>query len=179
MPQWLVVVHRANDGPRVRHRIRALELPGAAPGASCEVHWPRFIERLPKRDDVIRPLYPGYMFVRPPEGAAWGAIVREVPNVFRVLADDRGKPVSVPDALVQRHIDRAGGAMDGLIDETPESIARYRAKQKLAVVSGPLAGWEGICTLDDGARVKLFLDMLGGPRPVTLPRDAVVPAAPK
>lgn len=179
MPQWLVVVHRANDGPRVRHRIRALELPGAGPDAYCEVHWPRFIERLPRRDDTIRPLYPGYMFVRPPEGAAWGPIVRDVPNVFRLLSGQDGRPIPVPDAMVQRHIERAGGSLDGLIDETPESIARYRAKQKLAVVSGPLAGWEGICTLDDGARVKMFLDMLGGPRPVTLPRDAVAPAATK
>lgn len=175
MPQWLVVVHRANDGPRVRHRIRALELPGAAPGACCEVHWPRFVERLPRRDDVIRPLYPGYMFVRPPDGAVWGPIVRDVPNVFRLLADERGKPFVVPDALVQRHIDRAGGAVDGLIDETPESIARFRAKQRLHVTSGPLEGWEGVCHLDDGERVKMFLTMLGGERLVTLARNAVSP----
>lgn len=172
MATWYVVVHRANDGPRVRHRIRSLELPD---GAAFDVHWPRFIERRPKKDDVIRPLYPGYLFARVPTRASWGAIVRDVPNVFRLLSDDRGQPIPVPDALVQRHIDRAGGAMDGLIDETPESVARYRAKQPLGVVSGPFEGWGGVCHLDDGERVKMFLEMLGGPRLVTLPRDAVAP----
>ena len=65
--------------------------------------------------------------------------------------------------------------MDGLIDETPESVARYRAKQPLGVVSGPFEGWGGVCHLDDGERVKMFLEMLGGPRLVTLPRNAVAP----
>lgn len=171
MASWFVVLHYANDGPRVRHRIRSIALPG---DAAYEVHWPRFIQRLPRKDDVIRPLYPGYMFVRVPEGVSWGPI-RRVPNVVRLLHDLNGHPVPVPDALVQRHIDRAGGAVDGLIDETPESIARFRAKQRLQVTSGPFEGWEGVCQLDDGDRVKMFLTMLGGERLVTLARNAVVP----
>lgn len=172
MDPWYVVLHRANAGARVRLGIRSLDLPG---GAECEVHWPRFIERKPRQDDVIRSLYPGYMFARVPKGVSWGTIAREVAGVIRLLSDERGLPLPVPHALVQRHMDRAGGAIDGLIDETPESIARFRAKQRLAVVSGPFEGWDGVCHMDEGDRIRMFLTMLGGDRLVTLPRNAVAP----
>ncbi|GAC1341272.1 MAG: hypothetical protein NVSMB20_17410 [Bradyrhizobium sp.] len=171
MPYWIVVQHRANDGPRVKFAIRSLDC------ADYEVHFPRFIDRRPKRDDTIRPLYPGYMFVRIPAQSSWGPIVR-VQNVVRVLCDSDGHAIPIHDAVIQEHITRAGGALEGVIDETPESVARFRQKSRLHVVSGALQGFEGICHMDDGKRIEVLMHLLGADRIVTVAREQVASAEP-
>ncbi len=170
MARWVVVRHRADDGGNVRFNVRR---------AGFDVHWPRLWERRPRRDDVARPLFGGYMFARLDAGQSWGPILR-VRNVLGVLSGGDGAPIPVPDGTVEKLIERAGGAIDGIINTLPDAThARMMPGTRLAVLSGPFTELEAVLTKDAGARVQVLLQILGGDRIVQLPRDAVAPVPTK
>lgn len=163
MARWVVVRHRADDGGNVRFNVRR---------AGFDVHWPRIWERLPRRDDVARPLFPGYMFARLDAGLSWGPILR-VRNVLGVLSAADGVPVAVPEGTVEKLIERAG-AIDGIINTLPDAMpARMNPGTKLAVLSGPFAELEAVLGQDKGARVDVLLRIMGGDRLVQMPRENV------
>jgi len=161
---WLCIHHRADDGARVRLALRR---------EGIEVHWPRCVVRQPRKDDVLRPLFPGYLFART---AQWSWL-RAVPNVIGVVGvRERGVPSPMPTGVVEALIAEAGGAMDGVIDLTPDAtVARgYKRGDKLRVVSGPLAGLLAEFRGDHGTdRVAVLLSILGGQTAAVMRRDQV------
>lgn len=164
---WFCIQHRADAGFRVRLDLRR---------EGCEVHWPRTVERPPGRDDVLRPLFPGYLFARPPAGLPLASL-RDLPNVHGPVGV--GRCPTQCDRLVASLIARAGGAIDGVIDETPdgraEAILRRFKPDDAVDVTLPLWGrLRGLMRSDKGgARVQVLLEFLGGARLVSVPRDQV------
>lgn len=163
---WICIQHRADDGPRVRLALRR---------EGFEVHWPRIVVRIVRRDDTLKPLFPGYLFARP-DSCAW-QIAMTVPNVIRVLGvRERGDPIQVPDAYVQDLIARAG-AIDAAIPAAEDVVAAWRpGVTVLRITAGPWSGLSGLLYHDRGReRVDVLLQVLGVARPVSIRRDHVQP----
>lgn len=161
---WIVIHHRADDGARVRYGIR---------DAGWTPFWPRLIIRHPRRDDVLRPMFPGYMFAsRPPGADSYGAILR-IPNVIGILGvREFGSPTPAPTAVIEALIQASGG-IDGMIDATPDR--RLSPGQAVRITTGPLAGFHGLYQSDRGQdRVRVLLTLMGRDVPHDVPRDAVV-----
>lgn len=167
---WIVVHHRADDGARVRLGLRRL---------GFEVHWPRQVHRVPRRDDVLRPFFPGYMFALADlPGASWHQVKASVPNVIQVCGvPELGRPVHPPRGMVLRLIQDAGGALDGVIPAKEDRVARLRAGDPVRVLGGPFEGHAAVYQCERGEdRVVVLLQLLGVERPVPLPRAAVAKA---
>jgi transcriptional antiterminator RfaH len=129
MKPWICVRHRAGLAPRAKLDIRRL---------GHDVFWPRYIHRERRRDDILKPLFPGYLFARcDPRREPWGGI-RDAEGVIGVVGvKETGRPIPVPAALVQDMID-AAGSIDGAIDLFPEPFALRLAPR--AGTPGRLAG---------------------------------------
>ena len=167
---WLCIQHHSGFGPQVRLELRR---------AGFEVHWPRFVHRIPRKDDVLRPLFPGYMFA---SGTAhWGAILR-IPRVVDIVGRrEQSRPAIVPSGMVEALIRRAG-AIDLPIDDTPDgralAIKRRMEAGPVRIAGGPLEGLEGILRVDNGEeRVRVLLQIMGAEREVTVSRNLVEPVA--
>jgi transcription antitermination factor NusG len=162
---WLCIHHNGAKGARIRLALRR---------EGCEVHWPRFIERRENQDDVIRPLFRGYMFALPPANLG-PALIREIPNIIGVVGvRERGRPDPCDDLV--GHLLARAGSLDGVIDETADTrpFTRFREGDRVTVATGALAGLSGLMSSDRGeARVRVLLDVLGGRREVVLPREQV------
>lgn len=170
---WIVVHHRADDGARVRLGVRRL---------GFEVHWPRRIQRVPRRDDVIRPVFPGYLFaVAERASASWHAIRDKVPNVIGVVGvRERGAPVHPPRGWVRRLVLDAGGALDGVIapDEDRELVGpQFESGEDVQLVGTAFGGMRAVYRADADRRVEVLLTVLGVERVVLVPRGAVVKVA--
>jgi len=162
---WVCVQHRADCGSRVRTYLWR---------NGIVVHWPRFVERIARRDDVLRPLFPGYMFAKP-GNISWQHIL-DVPNVIRVLGvKETGEPYWVPDAYVDNLIEMAGG-IDSSIPPLEDVVSSWRpGKTTVRITDGPWRGLSGLLWEDRGKdRVKVLLCVLGAARPVSVPRSSVV-----
>jgi len=161
---WICIQHRADDGARVRIGLRR---------KGFLVHWPRVVSRRPRRDDVLRPLFPGYLFARP-DACPWQAAL-EVKSVIRVLGvRESGAPRTVPDSYVDELIEMAGG-IDGVIPAREDVVAAWRpGVTVLRITSGPWQGLSGLLWSERGReRVEVLLRVLGMERPVSVPRSMV------
>jgi transcriptional antiterminator RfaH len=163
---WFCIHHRADDGARVRLGLRR---------QGWEIHWPRIIERRPRRDDVIRPFLPGYMFASCAGRALSWHKMLDVPNLIDVVGvRSCGAPIPVPARLVQGLIDAVGGAMDGVQQPIEDVMPVWAPGQRLRVVEGAFAGAEALLVEDRAdRRVTVLLTLLGAPREVDLARAAV------
>lgn len=124
------------------------------------------------RQAAAVPAFPGYLFAAFDIGAdRWRAIVytRGVKGLFSTAPD---RPIAIPrrqiEALLALGYDRP-------IIEDPRPPL-LRAGVRLRVTEGLFADAEGVCLWDDRKRVRLLMDLLGGPREVTVPRAVVEPA---
>jgi transcription antitermination factor NusG len=148
-------------GQKVRLRLRRL---------GFDVHWPREVVRRSRRDDVLEPFFPGYMFVLPGEdGPGWSALL-DVADVVTVCGvREHRRPLHPPAGFVLALIDRAGGAIDGVIqaeeDEVCERVLRRRfeAGETLRVTAGRWAQFEGVFVAQKGERVKVMMSLFGRP----------------
>lgn len=163
---WICVEHRADSGPRVRLDLRRL---------GFEVHWPREVHRVRGRDDVLRPFFPGYLFALPAaSNASWGDVQeRRQLGIFIVGLRERGCPAHPPPGFVLSMIERAGGALDGVIPAPEDALPVLRRGDAVTVRTGPLAGMRGIFEEQRGKRVEVLLEMLGVARQVRVAADNV------
>jgi transcription antitermination factor NusG len=108
--RWYCIQHRPMEGARARLAIRR---------EGFDVHWPRAIVRGFRRDDVLEPLFPGYLFVLfDVRRGGWGAI-RQADHVEAILGvREIGAPIALPLGVVEGLIDMARGAIGGAIDCT-------------------------------------------------------------
>lgn len=165
--RWYAVHHEAFEGATVLEAVRS---------RGFEAFWPRRLVRRPRRDDVLSPIFPGYLFARfDAHRAGWGAIQHH-PKVRSILGlRECGAPMPVPVGFVERLIEEAGG-MDLPLRELAAAGAAHRF-QLGDEVRVSLAGGQtlaGLIQEDDGARrVEVLLTLLGVPRVVQVERKRV------
>jgi transcriptional antiterminator RfaH len=161
---WICIEHRADAGARVRLDLRR---------SGFEVHWPREVLRIRGRDDVLRPFFPGYLFALPAAtNASWQEVrQRGQLGVFVVGVKELGRPACPPPGFVLGLINRAGGAIDGVIPAPEDAIVRFRRDDPVTVLTGPLAGAQGLFREERGKRVAILLTLLGVEREVKVRAD--------
>lgn len=97
--RWHVARHRPFEGATIAERVEAL---------GFEAKFLRVEVRKAGRDDVLRPLFPGYLFVRFDAAVpTWTAILR-VNGIVGLL----GRPDGTPIALPEREADAVFSCVD-------------------------------------------------------------------
>ena len=165
MTGWIVVHTHVHAEAKAEHHLCR---------QGYEVYLPRY--RKTRRharclETVIRPLFPGYLFVGFDQQATrWRPIQSTIGVRQLIRAGDR--PVLAPGWIVDGL--RAREDADGLV-EVRSSLAKG---EQVRIVSGPLYDHVGVfdCA-DDNDRVMVLLDLLGRQVRVCLPVEAVRAAA--
>ncbi len=113
--------------------------------------------RRPKRDQIKRPLFPGYLFVRfdAMVDAHWGRIF-ELPGVRGLLTVGEN-PARVPDDLI-------ADLMDGKLPSPKFSVGDH-VEPKMGAFAGFAAR---VADLDARGRVEVLLSLFGAERRVTV-----------
>ena len=120
---------------------------------------------------VQAPLFPRYLFVILDLGRDRWLSVRSTIGVSRLLTYQDGRPIPVPDGVVESLI----GHCDGNLTRLDTGLVKG---QHVRILSGPFADLVGTLERLDGAgRVQVLLEMMGTSVPVTLHRSALSPAA--
>lgn len=136
--------------------------------------FPRFektVRHARKTRRILAPLFCRYLFVvLDPGRDRW----RSINGTMGVssLVTMAGKPIPVPKGIVETLI--ASSSSENRMDFRPS----LTPGQKVRLVSGPFADQLGVFEqLDDGGRVRVLLEMMGGWHPLQLSRDDVLAAA--
>jgi transcription antitermination factor NusG len=118
--------------------------------------------------DVLRPLFPGYIFFRcGADPAAWRSVSGTL-GVSNILWGAGRVPQSVPQEF-----------MSGLLEQCPGGVAHAIGSgpavgSTVEVTRGPFVGLLGsVLSRPDAERVSVLLDVMGGVR-VSLPASRVV-----
>ena len=135
---------------------------------------PRFrkLRRHARRvDEVLAPLFPGYLFVRfNPERDQWRCINGTF-GVSRLVGPPGGMPQAMPAFAMQALFDRCEKGVVSRI------LPTFEPGQQARLVTGPFA--EQLVTieaLDAKQRVRVLLDILGQQRPVSVAIGDLAPA---
>ena len=121
-----------------------------------------------------KPLFPNYIFVALEPDQRWYPIGFTA-GVWRVLAYEDGRPIPLPEGLIEDMKKRQ--AIAGGVFQLPNVKARaYTPGQKVRVIDGNWTGYEGLYLAADHDRVTLLLDILGGQRKVEFPHKVLQPA---
>jgi transcriptional antiterminator RfaH len=132
-----------------------------------EVYSPRIRIKAsrPRREDVTRPLFPGYAFaliVLQWHAARWS------PGVVRIVLDG-ATPARVPNRVIAELRARECGG----VVQLPEAPG-MKAGDRVRVLGGPFQGHLGLYAgMKPHARVEVLLALLGGQQRVTLPRSSI------
>jgi transcription antitermination factor NusG len=113
--------------------------------------------------------FPGYLFVSfDVQADRWRSIVytRGVRGLFSTAPE---RPIRVARNVIDTLI---AAGYDRPIVEDPRP-ALIEAGVRLRLIDGPFADQQGICLFDDGKRVRMLMDLLGGEREIAVPRPAV------
>lgn len=138
------------------------------------VHLP--LLRAPKRrrgrwQEVVEPLFPGYLFVEMDLGLDDPAPIRSTRGVIGLVRFG-GLAQPMPSGVVEALISAAGCADDGAVRH--EYL--FAAGDPVEVVDGPLAGLHAVFLAPSGNdRVRLLLELLGREHRVVLSRHQIVP----
>jgi transcriptional antiterminator RfaH len=119
------------------------------------------------RDRRLRWVFPGYAFLRPPDGFNEWDLIRWAPGVRRLLQQDGG-PALLSDEIVD-HIRRR------LAERSLQMPApRFKPGQPVVIQSGPLRMVDAIFEreLDASSRVQILVHLLG--RPLTVEVDPAI-----
>jgi len=152
-------------------------LPRRESGAFCQLQAQGFSGFLPQIIKTVRharkirtvraPFFPSYLFVQLDLSRDRWLSVNGTFGVARmVMAHDRPAPVpiGVIEALLEAVDERGVLRLDGGL----------QVGQRVEVVSGPFAKAVGVLArMDDGARVRVLLDIMGGQVPVSLSRESL------
>jgi transcriptional antiterminator RfaH len=130
-----------------------------------EIYSPRIrVARVP-REDITRPLFPGYAFVL--IVLQWHA-ARWSPGVVRIVLDGM-VPAKVPDRVIAELRERERGG----VVQLPEAPG-LRDGDRVRVTRGPFTGLSGLYSGQSSRqRIEILLTLLGGQQRVTLPRGSI------
>ena len=162
--------HVIQTAPRAEvHVCRYLALQGVEPYAPQFAPPPR-TRPGSVRDRQPRWVFPGYVFLRPPQGFdAWDRL-RWAPGVHRLLQEG-GVPGFIPDAVVAHLRQR-------LARRTVGARRSWQPGERVLVMRGPLREVDAIFDrdLDGPARVRILVNLLGRQLPVEVDPATLVPA---
>lgn len=119
---------------------------------------------------VMRPLFPGYLFIRPAE---LEVEIDSIPHVMGYLHSGEA-PAHVSNTAIE--LIRSRETM-GVVSLAP--VQTYEQGEQVRVSDGPFAGFNGIvemvldATLDSLMRIRLLVDLFGRATPVELDFDQV------
>lgn len=123
----------------------------------------REVLRRGKRETVLEPLFPHYLFVRLSNVADNWAPLRSTRGVARVVRFG-DTPLSVPDDIVS--------ALQEPVPTQPQAL--FEAGDKVQITEGALAGLEAIFAATDGdERVVLLIKLLHQQQTVRVPLSQV------
>jgi transcriptional antiterminator RfaH len=120
--------------------------------------------------NVQAPLFPRYIFLILDLARDRWLSVRSTVGVASLFTCD-GRPVPVPEGVVEGLIEHSEGQLTGL-------DAGLTKGQSVRILSGPFADLVGtLDRLDDAGRTRVLLEIMGTSVPVVIPRIALSPAA--
>lgn len=149
-----------------------------------------------RKEFVLRPLYPCYLFVAfDPLDLSWGEILH-LPGVFTIIGIMRpsgrpksftdsagakwmafpGRPRAVPDGVIE-NIQRWVADVGGVIQE-PTKRDELKKDTPVKLTDGAFAGWEGLVDVHVGTRVRVLLDIMGRETPINVLRDSLAILSP-
>jgi transcriptional antiterminator RfaH len=165
MRRWHVVQSKPRQEQRVAGQLRER--------LGIEVYAPRIEVRAVRggrASKLVRPLFPNYIFARLDLPEEW-KLVTFTRGVGRVLGDWRD-PRPVDDAVIAT-IREQERRRDRLI-----SYYRFRPQEAVVVRAGPLKDLYGLFEryLDEGARVRILLGLVGYQAAVELEAEQVAKA---
>lgn len=136
--------------------------------------YPRFrkLRRHARRQGtVLSPLFPGYVFIRfDPDRQPWHSINGTF-GIRRLVSATNARPQPIPEAVIQHILARCQDDIARLLD-SPEP------GQSVRIIAGPFADKLALIEkLDGKGRVRLLLDLLGGPCSVDMSLECLAPAA--
>jgi len=137
--------------------------------------FPRFrkLRRHARRQDtVLAPLFPGYVFVRfDPDRQPWHSINGTF-GVRRLVGSMHARPQPMPEAAMQLIMARCHEGIITQLLDSPEP------GQAVRIIAGPFAdSFASIEKLDGKGRVRVLLDLLGGPCSIDMNLECLAPAA--
>jgi transcriptional antiterminator RfaH len=133
--------------------------------------------KMPNRDrylveQVLRPLFSRYIFVGLKAGQGLYT-VNETSGISTVVYFD-GAPLQVPQGVMDELMARTdSGGVVGSEDRVSRA-PQFAPGQKVRMAdNNPFAGLVAEISLDNGKEIMLWLDVLGGRRPLTVVPEAV------
>jgi transcription antitermination factor NusG len=150
---------------------------------NLEVFWPRekvVVRRLNRagqrvNTEVVRPLFPGYLFVRfdaATEG--WRHIPAKCQSVWQLIMTGRTteRPIPVPESFMRKLI--ADLPPDGIVDRCPPpKLPAMAIGARVKLIDGPFGNASGIVQWSSRKRVGLLLEIMGQPKRVEVKRHLV------
>lgn len=163
MKRWYVAeTHPHAEGRAQEHLVRQ----------GYEIYLPRYRRsrrHARKRDTVLAPLFPGYLFIGMDLARTRWRAIRSTIGVRHLISDGE-RPVSVPEGVVESI--RASADDDGVIPLAP--AAPFKPGEEVEITEGPLrlqVGW--FQRVADRERVVILLTLLGRQVPFTVPLAAL------
>jgi len=121
-------------------------------------------------DTVLRPFFPGYLFISLNIDVQRWRSVNGTVGVARLIAHGE-VPTAIPTGIIEALLDSCG--VDGTVRWRPDLCLGDSVK----VIEGPLTGFVGqVERLDDAGRVRVLLEVMGGRVPMLLSHDCVARA---
>lgn len=164
--RWYVVQTQSRAEERARHHLANQ---GFAPYLP---RYRRIRSHAGRRESVLRPLFPGYLFVRmDPATCRWRSI-NGTRGVCHVLTDG-----DLPQPIAREVIEEIMAREDstGAIKLLPPSIVRG---DRIQLIDGPFADFTGLFEeIRDENRVVILLSLLGRKVRIEASLAAVAPAA--
>src|SRR5215472_7367836 len=129
--QWYAIQTRSHHEKRVVEQLRVRSIESFLPIHRCRRKWRNGVLA-----DLELPLFPGYLFARPAVGKRM--LLLQLPGIVGIAAST-AHPTAVPDDDIDML-----RKITGSLGVEPHPFLNIG--DRVRIVAGPLAGWEGILT---------------------------------
>jgi transcriptional antiterminator RfaH len=163
--RWFLVHARAKSELKAESHLRAQGFRTFFPQIRKTIRHARQLRT------VRAPLFPRYLFLILNLDRDRWLSVRSTVGVSSLVTVSDGRPIPVPNGIVET-----------LIAQSDDKLARLDAGlvegQSVRVLSGPFADFLGkLERLNDAGRVRVLLELMGTTVPVSMHRSVLAPAA--
>lgn len=144
-PRWYVIHTRSRHEKRVSEQLQLKQVESFLPLYRSPRNWNG------RNAEVDLPLFPGYVFVRIPLAERLSVLTL---GGVAGLVSFQGSPAPLPDVELER-------LRNCLLVAKAEPIPYFHAGNRVRIVSGTLAGLEGVILRQNGqARFVLSIDLI-------------------
>lgn len=158
--QWYLLRTKPNGEPRARENLTRQGFSTFLPVEERERKKGR------RNVLVLRPIFPGYLFVAFDVGEPGWTAVNNTYGVSHLICGDGGRPQAVPPDVMDALFERTDP--EGRL-QPPETI---EPGSEMRIVKGPFADWVAeVAAAQDGRRVELLLEIMGRAVRITTTRD--------